>query len=86
MHIWAAQWNGSRHFVMQVGSGGVGETSYQLWHILANRVCAEQQSRCPTGAEVGRLNFEAFCLKSLPILQQAHALIEVYVRQLGQGV
>jgi hypothetical protein len=36
------------------GSGGVGETPYQLWHILANRACLERQSRCPTGAGVRR--------------------------------
>jgi hypothetical protein len=28
------------------GSGGTGETPTQLLHILANRTCAERQSRC----------------------------------------
>jgi hypothetical protein len=36
------------------GSGGTGETPYQLLHILANCACAERQSRCPTGAGVSR--------------------------------
>jgi hypothetical protein len=37
------------------GSGGAGETPYQLLHILAKRACAERQSRCPTGAGVSPL-------------------------------
>jgi hypothetical protein len=42
------------------GSGGAGEAPCQLLHILANRACAERQSRCPTGAGVG-LHFLLTC-------------------------
>jgi hypothetical protein len=34
------------------GSGGAGETHNQLWHILANRTCAERRRRYPTGAGI----------------------------------
>jgi hypothetical protein len=36
------------------GSGETSDTPQLLLHILAKRACAERQSRCPTGAGVGR--------------------------------
>jgi hypothetical protein len=35
------------------GSGGTGETPYQLLHILAKRACVERRSRCPLEPVLG---------------------------------
>jgi hypothetical protein len=40
------------------GSGGAGETPYQLLHILANRAYAERQSRCPLEPVLGAFGKE----------------------------
>jgi len=37
------------------GSGDTGKKTNQLRHILANRAWAEQRSRGPNGAGVGRV-------------------------------